>query len=103
PFYFVPRGGLGSGLGSCLGRGAWQVAARYEYLNLNSAALGAFPAVRGVAGSAAGAVATAGYERDVLVGLNWYLNPNFRIQWNYTHASRSVANPLVSGQVDAFA
>ena len=30
PFYFVPRGGLGSGLGTCFGRGAWELAARAD-------------------------------------------------------------------------
>jgi phosphate-selective porin OprO and OprP len=103
PFYFVPRGGLGSGLGNCFGKGAWQIAARYEYLNLNSADFGPFPAARGVPGSAVAPIATAGWERDILLGLNWYLNSGFRIQWNYTHALRNVANPFVSGAVDAFA
>ena len=51
PFYFLPRNGLGSGLGSIFGRGAWEVAARYDYLDLNSSAFGAIPAVKGVAGS----------------------------------------------------
>ena len=103
PFYFVPRGGLGSGLGSCFGRGAWELAARFDYLDLNSAAFAAFPGVRGVAGSSVAAVPTVGFERDALFGVNWYLNSNVKVQWNYVHAVRDVAVPSLSGDVDAFA
>ena len=68
-----------------------------------SGAFNAFPAIRGVAGSAVAAVTTTGEERDVTLGLNWYLNPNVKIQGNYVHALRDMANPAVSGTVDAFA
>jgi phosphate-selective porin OprO and OprP len=103
PFYFVPRGGAGSGLGSCFGKGAWELAARFDYLDLNSPAFGTIPAVRGVSGSGAAAIATVGIERDLLFGVNWYLNSNVKMQWNYTHAVRDVAVPTASGSVDAFA
>jgi phosphate-selective porin OprO and OprP len=103
PFLFVSRGGWGSGLGSIFGRGAWEVAARYEDVDDRSGAFNAFPAVRGVAGSAVPAIATTGEERDVTLGLNWYLNPNVKIQGNYVHALRNVANPALSGTVDALA
>ena len=33
--------------------------------------------------------------------LNWYINPNLKIQWNYLHANRDVVAPQVSGGVDA--
>jgi phosphate-selective porin OprO and OprP len=99
PFYLASR----CGLGSLLGRGAWEIAARYEDVNDRSGAFNAFPAVSGVAGSAVPAIATTGEERDVTLGLNWYLNPNVKIQSNYVHALRNVANPALSGTVDAFA
>ena len=41
-------------------------------------------------------------ERDVTLGLNWYLNPNVKIQGNYIHALRNVADPALSGDIDAF-
>ena len=103
PFYFVPRGGQGSGLCSCFGRGAWELAARLDYLDLNSNAFAAFPGVKGVAGSSVAAIPTVGYERDILFGVNWYLNSNVKVQWNYTHAVRDVAIPSMSGDVDAYA
>ena len=50
------------------GPGAWEAAVRYSGLDLND-------------GSIAG-----GQLEDVTAGLNWYLNPNMRIMWNYVHA-----------------
>ena len=61
------------------GPGAWELAARYSYLNLNDA---------GVNG---------GRLRDLTLGLNWYLNPNLRITWNYVFA-----DPSDGGDVDIF-
>jgi phosphate-selective porin OprO/OprP len=49
------------------GPGAWEVAARWSYLNLNSA---------GIQG---------GYLEDWTLGVNWYLNPYTRISANYVH------------------
>ena len=100
PFYFVTHNGLGSGLGSIFGRGAWEVAARYDYLDLNSPAFGAIPAVKGVAGSAAAALPATGFEHDIDVGLNWYLNANVKVQWDYVHAMRE--SLTLPGDLDAF-
>jgi phosphate-selective porin OprO/OprP len=49
------------------GLGAWEVAARFSYLDLND------DDIRG------------GRVCDVTAGLNWYLNPNVRVSWNYVY------------------
>ncbi len=68
------------------GPGAWEVAFRYSGLDLNDSGL-------------------SGGELDtVTTGLNWYLNPNTRIMWNYVRADKdSVGNAdmlLMRFQVD---
>lgn len=50
------------------GIGAWEVAARYSYLDLNDAD------IRG------------GRTNDLTVGLSWYVNANTRFSWNYVYA-----------------
>ena len=61
------------------GPGAWEIAARYSHLHLNDG---------GVDG---------GRLRDFSLGLNWYLNPNMRVMWNYVFA-----DPTEGGNVDIF-
>jgi phosphate-selective porin OprO/OprP len=46
-------------------RGAWQVGLRYDWLDLNSGAV------------------SGGQNQDLTVGVNWFLNPNARFQFNY--------------------
>ncbi|MBI3466571.1 MAG: hypothetical protein HY000_26455 [Planctomycetes bacterium] len=100
-FFCVETGDKDGGRGFGHGQGAWELVARYEYLDVGSDALGAFPAVPGVPGSAAAAVAGAGIEQDVAVGVNWYLSPNARLMINYVHAFRNVPGTTGDGDVDA--
>ena len=55
----------------CYEPGAWQVAFRYSTANLNS---------QGISG---------GNLNGYTVGLNWFLNPNMKVQWNYAITERS--------------
>lgn len=80
PFFFVRTEDGGRGFG----RGAWELAARYSYADLNDS---------GIVG---------GLSNEIAVGLNWYWNPNFKVMANYINASRHGV-PLISGRgnVDA--
>jgi len=46
--------------------GAWQLGARYSWLNCNS-----------------GGNVNGGQEQDMTLGINWFLNPSARFQFNY--------------------
>jgi phosphate-selective porin OprO and OprP len=50
------------------GRGAWEIAARWSFLDLDDAN------IRG------------GTLNDITIGLNWHLNPHTRIKWEYVRA-----------------
>lgn len=64
--------------------GAWQVGLRYNYLDLNN---------QGING---------GVLQDVTCGLNWFLNPNMKIQWNYSATHRATANKVGEGFIHGF-
>ena len=61
------------------GTGAWEVAVRYSSLDLNHGAV------------------SGGKLNDFTAGLNWYLNPNARLMWNYIRANR-----VAIGNADVF-
>jgi len=50
--------------------GAWEVVGRYSELDLNDS----------------GAKIAGGSESDTTLGVNWYLNPNMRVMFNWIHA-----------------
>jgi phosphate-selective porin OprO/OprP len=64
--------------------GAWQVGVRYNFLDLND---------EGING---------GVLQDVTFGLNWFLNPNFKIQWNYSATHRATADKIGEGFIHGF-
>ncbi len=53
------------------GLGAWELAVRYSSVDMNDTFL------------------SGGEMDDVTLGLNWYLNPNSRIMWNWVHSDLS--------------
>jgi phosphate-selective porin OprO/OprP len=71
------------GHGFC-GPGAWEVAVRYDHLDLNSGIL------RG------------GMLDSASVGLNWYLNPNIRVTADYVYTFRDTSSPTSTGSFDSF-
>jgi phosphate-selective porin OprO/OprP len=67
---------------ACEGCGAWQVGARFSYLDLNDKAI------------------QGGRLYDWTFGLNWFLNPNMKIQLNYILERRDAPTDAVSGWVN---
>jgi len=69
--FFWTRGEDGSHL---CGTGAWQLGMRYQMIDLDDRELGA----------------GRGTVHGLTVGLNWFLNPNLKVQWNYAVDWRQV-------------
>lgn len=68
--------------GNLFGRGAWQIGARFNYLDLRDTG-----------------IRDGGVVQDVTLGLNWFMNPNVKWQANFVITDRSPAgNPGVHGQ-----
>ncbi len=61
--------------------GAWQIGARYSKLDLSN---------EGIRG---------GTTQDVTIGLNWFINPNLKYQWNYVFTHRDSTAPTGSGDI----
>jgi phosphate-selective porin OprO/OprP len=66
------------------GFGAWQVGARFSYLDLNS---------KGIQG---------GQVYDWTVGLNWFFNPNMKVQFNYILEHRDAPQGVTQGWINGF-
>ena len=56
--------------GNPSGWGALQVGARYSFLDLNSAGI------------------NGGQLNSLTIGINWFLNPNVKFQFNYDYTAR---------------
>ncbi|MDR6302670.1 phosphate-selective porin OprO/OprP [Nitrobacter vulgaris] len=56
------------------GIGAWEIAARYSYMDLNDN------------------LVFGGKQNNVTVGLNWYLNDNMRVMFNWIHGTIAKSN-----------
>lgn len=63
----------------CFGSGAWQAGARYNYLDLNDEGL------------------NGGILHNGTFGLNWFLNPNMKLQFNYMLTYRDAPLAADSG------
>ena len=61
------------------GRGAWQIGARYNFLDLNDEGL------------------NGGILHNGTLGLNWFLNPNMKLQFNYIATHRDAPLPNHEG------
>lgn len=66
------------------GFGAWQLGVRYSWLDLND---------RGIQGSTC---------QDLTVGLNWFLNPYMKWQWNYSMLYRDAPGNKNDGWIYGF-
>jgi phosphate-selective porin OprO/OprP len=69
--------------GWTLGRGAWEVAVRYSYLNLNDGPI------------------QGGVMDGTTIGLNWYWNTNMKLQFEYLRDNRWDKNTAQGGRVGA--
>ena len=67
------------------GPGAWQVAFRYDTIDLTDG---------GIAG---------GVQDTITFGVNWYWNPHMRVMFNYIWADISDGGPLGEGELNIFA
>jgi phosphate-selective porin OprO and OprP len=76
------RDGYFGGFKPCSSFGAWEIAARYDFLNLSD------KDVRG------------GTQHDFTVGLNWFLSQHLRISANYIRANIRPANDVPKRTLD---
>jgi phosphate-selective porin OprO and OprP len=69
--------------GGACGWGAWQVGARYNFVNLNSGMI------------------NGGILHSMTAGINWFLNPNLKFQFNYDITYRSQVAECAPGWINA--
>ncbi len=69
---------------NCGGWGAWQAGVRYNFLDLDDS---------GINGNTL---------NTVVFGLNWFMNPNVKVQWNYDITKRNTAGGGVDGYIHEF-
>ena len=79
-YFWVP----GQGCGNPFSCGAWQVGARYSWIDLSN---------NGING---------GTLHEVTLGLNWFLNPNIKFQWNYDFGHRLAEGATSNGTYQGF-
>ncbi len=77
------------------GFGAWEVAARFSHMNLNFR--------EGSADTAASGVGVRGGEQNIwTVGVNWYLNANMKLMFDWIHIRVNRLNPAGPGNTTPF-
>lgn len=79
-----PKHNYGAVVDGRKGWGAWELAARYSFIDLNDGA------------------AKGGELDDVTLGVNWHLNPNMRIMANYVRAMLDDTGTQKGGDSDLF-
>ena len=80
-YFWVPGHG---GSGNPFSCGAWQVGARYCFNDLNDGPI------------------QGGLIHEVTLGLNWFLNPNMKFQWNYDVGHRTITGGTSDGYYQGF-
>jgi phosphate-selective porin OprO/OprP len=77
------------------GFGAWEIAARYSRMNLNFD--------EGLAGTAAIPGSVRGGDQSIVtLGVNWYVNANFKVMMNYLLIDVDRLNPAGPGNPEPF-
>jgi phosphate-selective porin OprO and OprP len=77
------------------GFGAWEIAARYSRMNLNFD--------EGLAGTAAIPGSVRGGDQSIVtLGVNWYVNANFKVMMNYLLIDVDRLNPAGPGNTQPF-
>lgn len=77
--------------GNLLTRGAWQILYRYDLLDLNAPELANVNIANAASPSGAVAGVGGGTVVDHTIGLNHFLNPNMKMQYNFVIADRSMS------------
>ena len=73
-----------NGSGTCGGCGAWQLAFRYNTVDLNDDGI------------------NGGELNSFTFGINWYLNPNAKVQFNYDLTQRGEVKTVEPGDINSF-